>query len=377
MFSGPVTWVGGTRIFARGLGDGRQVLAYAMQLSQDRELAMILPIPTPPAAPDDAVEFIDLSGTPDIFDTLEAMFAPAQAFSGPGRSLRVELQEPTLVVHEVGAYRASFVPRRADFARLDPLFRLPPEVWDQLPRYADHGFVVFALRPPHATVARRGLLDRLLGRREPVHGGDGGRQRVHPMAFRFPRRDPREVFFPTVHVHDGEVHPTARFDHVLYLQTEHADWAWERSLTDVTDVRLRHIAENGERVHRRALFGELPNTDQIVSPADVATRTREQGPCAVQLDGPLMAKDAAALDATLERLRTAAAPLGLELSRDLPPMPTPVPGSPRELRAKDPGIMPLFHVLPDGRWLRARIALRHAPDDATMTALRTALQQFS
>lgn len=35
------------------------------------------------------------------------------------------------------------------------------------------------------------------------------------MAFVLPRRDGRFVFFPTVHVHDGEVHPTAAFDDTL------------------------------------------------------------------------------------------------------------------------------------------------------------------
>ncbi len=38
------------------------------------------------------------------------------------------------------------------------------------------------------------------------------------MAFDFPRKNPDVVFFPTVHIHDGKVHKTARFDHALYAQ---------------------------------------------------------------------------------------------------------------------------------------------------------------
>ena len=38
------------------------------------------------------------------------------------------------------------------------------------------------------------------------------------MAFEFPRANPRQLFFPTVHIHDGKVHPTAKFDHALYCQ---------------------------------------------------------------------------------------------------------------------------------------------------------------
>src|SRR5262249_58819336 len=64
--------------------------------------------------------------------------------------------------------------------------------WDALPAYKDHGFAVFKLKK--------------------------GAKTIHPMAFEFPRRDPKRLFFPTVHIHDGAVHPTAKFDHSLYLQ---------------------------------------------------------------------------------------------------------------------------------------------------------------
>lgn len=45
-----------------------------------------------------------------------------------------------------------------------------------------------------------------------------GRQEVHPMAFMFPRKDVAQLFFPTLHIHDGTVHPWEQFDHELYTQ---------------------------------------------------------------------------------------------------------------------------------------------------------------
>jgi hypothetical protein len=43
---------------------------------------------------------------------------------------------------------------------------------------------------------------------------------VHPLAFEFPRRNDL-LYFPTLHIHDGEIHPNAQFDHMLYCQPNH------------------------------------------------------------------------------------------------------------------------------------------------------------
>ena len=51
------------------------------------------------------------------------------------------------------------------------------------------------------------------------------------MAFEFPRRDADRLLFPTVHVHDGQFHPTAEFDHALYCQVKSSELsAWKSSL---------------------------------------------------------------------------------------------------------------------------------------------------
>jgi hypothetical protein len=103
----------------------------------------------------------------------------------------------TLAVHEVGAFQASFVPSLADFGRLDARFKLSEKVWERLPQYQDYGFAVFKLRDTGATS-----------------------NAVHPMAFDFATRLSGEVFVPTVHVHDGEVHDACWFDHVVFVQGE-------------------------------------------------------------------------------------------------------------------------------------------------------------
>src|SRR6185369_6044862 len=93
---------------------------------------------------------------------------------------------------DVGSFEASFVPSVGDFDRLDARFRIPRETWAALPGYERFGFAVFKLKQ--------------------------GKRRIHPMAFTFPRASTDTLFFPTVHIHDGRVHPHATFDHALYCQ---------------------------------------------------------------------------------------------------------------------------------------------------------------
>lgn len=200
VFSPKVELVRKTRIFARRADGARQYLAYSMAYSALSELAMILPLPTPPSSPEDAMRFIDLSGYEEFFDDLE------RGFLQPPPEPTLGLAERSLEVHDVGSFEASFVPTLADFTRLDERFRLGGDVWAQLPGYADYGFAVFRLK--------------------------AGARSVHPMAFEFPTRAPAELFFPTVHVHDGKVHPTAQFEHILYCQSA--------SPFRESDITMRH-----------------------------------------------------------------------------------------------------------------------------------------
>lgn len=220
--------VAGTRIFARRDGD-RQALVYAMSLTAATEVAMILPLPVADADAD-ALTFVDLSRWPDFFDRLGRLFpAPAEL------ALRAQSSRAKLVVHEVGAFEASYVPTWADFDRLDARFRLPDGFLDALPAYRDHGFAVFRLKPSRSTP-------------------------VHPMAFWFRPRG-AGLFFPTVHVHDGEVHATAIFDHALYWQGAATDEppsaAAPRSVFDA----VPEVIDPDAPVRVRALVGVRPNAD--------------------------------------------------------------------------------------------------------------------
>lgn len=252
-FSRAVELVGATKIFARGRRDGYQALVYSMNVLASEAVAMILPLPVPVGAADDAVRFVDLSGYPRFFEDLRSAF-PSMAFAplsrGAAPAELVERQK--LVVHRVGSFEASFVPTLADFARLDERFRLSPDVWGQLPQYADWGFAVFQLSP------------------------SGDEQTLHPMAFEFPRRDPSALFFPTVHVHDGTVHDTAHFDHDLYCQAEGilaATLDWTASFGPLGD----HVQESASRGlvrasapgWTRAIHGKAKNEDVMLRAGDV------------------------------------------------------------------------------------------------------------
>ncbi|MCR9199107.1 MAG: hypothetical protein NXI04_10710 [Planctomycetaceae bacterium] len=201
IFSQPVESVTNTKIFAR-LQDGDwQHLVYQMSFASQRDNAIILPLPVQPGFGEaDSLKFVSLKDYEGFFSDLQRGF-PIVLPDSPsrGRSFSNQLDVPRLAVHEVGDFVASFVPTQKDFDRLDAQFRIPQSSWDLIPRYADYAFAVFQLK------SKAG--------------------KPHPMAFRFRSRlaQDRSVFFPTVHIHDGQVHEREGFDHVLYLQSSEFD----------------------------------------------------------------------------------------------------------------------------------------------------------
>lgn len=249
-FSRDVERVAGTRIFARLEGE-RQTLVYAMTLSAKEELALVLPLPTPAGSPSDAVSFVSLSDYPAFFEDLESGFPrpPEARGDEPGKSWGPA--EGKLEVVRVGAFDASFVPSQKDFARLDERFRIAPELWARLPAVQDYGFAVFLLRKGQA-------------------------QHVHPMALRFKTRHPKRLFFPTVHIHHGEVTAKAEFDHVLYAQFEPERPGGREVLTDWRESpepagafvkldRSAGLVRKDAHAYRRPLRGLLPNADTFVA----------------------------------------------------------------------------------------------------------------
>src|SRR5262249_2806219 len=129
--------------------------------------------------------------------------------------------------------------------RLDEAFKLPEDVWEKLPQYKDHGFTVFKLKK--------------------------GAKRIHPMAFEFPRANVKQLFFPTVHIHDGKVHEKADFDHLLFCQrpaNEELPQNWNESpklaSSFVKVDKTEGIVLADAHVYRRAMHGSLKNEDTFV-----------------------------------------------------------------------------------------------------------------
>ncbi len=207
---------------------------------------MVLPIPVKLRSREDAVRFINLKKYPNFFDDLENGFqVPVSAGALSARATSPSTKG--LAVQVVGNFQASFVPTVSDFSRLDKRFRLPDGMWDKLPQYKNYGFAIFKLKP--------------------------GAQTVHPMAFSFPRGNTKELFFPTVHIHDGQVHPKADFDHLLYCQRNSGEgfrlsnWRESPQLAKnfIDAAKSQNIVESTQHCYRTELRGKLQNADTILT----------------------------------------------------------------------------------------------------------------
>lgn len=256
-FSRPIKSVTNTSIFARLTNRQTQYVVYQMQYDSQEQNAMILPIPTAKDASESSVKFFDFESYPNFFQDMARSFPmlnpPPVAFRADSKSAP---PARTLQVHKVGKFVASVVPSVDDFRRLDPLFSIAPDVWAKIPVYSDYSFVVFKL-------------DELAGK-------------PHPMTFEFKTRHENQIFFPTVHIHDGEVHAEEHFDHTLYCQdqkldavvgryTELPDAAtqWTRSqqpASKTVKIAKSHDVVDGDLlVHRKIIQGNWRNQDVFVS----------------------------------------------------------------------------------------------------------------
>ena len=227
---------------------------------------MVLPLPVPPRPAEEAVRFINLKVYPEFFDHLKMMAFPVEILTARSLSMpNLYAKTIPLVIHEVGDFEASFVPGLDDFEQLDPRFRIPRTVLDELPAYQGYGFAVFKLKASTKRHFRR------FSRGSP----QPETRKVHPMAFEFPRRQPELLYFPTLHVHDRIVHPGADFDHVLCCQPE-PGWDdavhlrnWSRSqykanrYIDVSNVQ--GLVNPVEHLFRRQFAGRRQNKDTWVS----------------------------------------------------------------------------------------------------------------
>ncbi len=241
-FSGAVESVTNTRIFARLTGKGSQFVVYQMHWKAQKPVAMILPIPVVQGKPD-AVRFVNLKEYASFFDDLRKGFPvePATRSGGGGLKSFSKAADPLLPVEEVGDFVASFVPTVADFARLDPRFIIPKETWDQVPGYRRFGFTAFQLK----AVAKNGAS-------------------VHPIAFEFDNRMGNSLFFPTLHIHDGAVHPREEFDHTLYAQgVVIGEKTLQNAEKFVAMAKAQGVVDGKLPLTRKLLRGHLQNRDTI------------------------------------------------------------------------------------------------------------------
>ncbi len=268
------TEVHATTIFARLKGADTQALAYQMQYTASQPVAMILPLPVALPAREDSVSWVNLKEYPELFSDLARGF-PAKPESNllgsRSKSASVEAT-PVLAVHEVGDFIASFVPSVDDFARLDARFAIKKEVWAQIPEYADYGFAVFQLKALSGS--------------------------THPIAFEWKTRMRGQVFFPTVHIHDGTVHKEDTFDHALYVQDSDLDSkVGEYDGPQSKDSRTGLVRSEGKAsafakvprslglvdgdllVHRMTIQGLHANKDTILSPRTLAASGGGCGRC--------------------------------------------------------------------------------------------------
>ncbi|RYD84070.1 MAG: hypothetical protein EOP84_06525 [Verrucomicrobiaceae bacterium] len=240
--------VANTSIFVRPVGGGDQAVIYSMEINAQEDLSMILPIPVAQPSRENSVRFVSLKDYPNIFAGLRRGF-PRQYEAGPAAGNALggpPSRSAPLRVVQVGNFVASFVPTVADFSRLDEQFRLPEGVWEKLGGYAKFGFAVFKLRKGHS--------------------------QIHPMAFVFPSANPDHLFFPTVHIHDGEIHPRAEFDHVLYCQVARRGLqslaAWDESelpANRFVNAKMTHnLILPDHHVFRRTMLGEFANADVLL-----------------------------------------------------------------------------------------------------------------
>jgi hypothetical protein len=267
---------------------GTQLLVYQMQYSAATPTAMILPLPVTTPASEASVSWKSLKDHPHFFDNFALGF-PAEHVADLTKGAVAASAEPTIEVHEVGDFIASFVPTMDDFSRVDPRFAISKSTWSAIPEYRDYGFAVFQLKELSGS--------------------------PHPIALELKTRMRDSIYYPTVHIHDGTVHKEDSFDHVLYLQDATLDakvgaYAGPYTPDSVTGfVRSKGalasfsedagVADGKLLLHKRLMFGSLPNKDTIVSLAAISRASAGCSRCdvGIGMDGREVTLGPAALAA--------------------------------------------------------------------------------
>lgn len=127
------------------------------------------------------------------------------------------------------------------------------------------------------------------------------------MAFAFRTRAPSELFFPTVHVHDGRLEERARFDHELYCQARRAPAGWfaaQRPVGTHEAGKSQGLLSASAPCFRLLLAGLRENADVIVAPPPRVAATRAEHPEALELilSKPIVGGQLAQFDNVVENV---------------------------------------------------------------------------
>jgi hypothetical protein len=211
IFSAPVRVASTFNFFARANAD-HQFLACNFRYEADTPFALILPLPTPPDTPASAVRFINLSGYDEFFSDMRRGFPDLTRDTGK-QSFTDRLLEKVRDWLDLDTTQIEFAffPNRTVLAEMRDSWPVSEAVWTALEPYAACGLVGLKL--------------------------EAGANRLPPVAFEFPRRDPDEVTFPTAHNLPPSAVATLR--HGLYAQTSKRSLQWRISISAEDDRPLR------------------------------------------------------------------------------------------------------------------------------------------
>jgi hypothetical protein len=246
LFSKPVRAVAEIRMFARSGKGGRQFLACDFRIDASEPCALLIPLPVPPKTIPSDVRFLNFENYPQFFADVESGFpSPPIKPRPPGM-----LDAPSALQANdlpLTGFEAEYVPDIPGFAEVGAPYRLSQDLQEQLPQYNKSGFAVIKIQP--------------------------GKQQLRPIVFDFPRRDPKQLFFPTLQVLDGRFHETEVFDHALYSQpsanNENAklkEWYESRRPADfyIRTTKTQDVVDADAHVYVRRMIGKLKNVDVIL-----------------------------------------------------------------------------------------------------------------
>lgn len=205
-----------TKIYVGRVDDVTQFTVYSNEvLPKDKEVAMILPVPS------SNIKILDLTNYTDIFESLGKLF-PFKARSRGlmlGKPKSFNYTNSTLEITQHGSYDASIVPTTNDFNRIDDEhFKINPNMYRFLERdYPNYSFIVCKIRK---------------GAKYHPFGYTHGIEEIHGTKL---------LFVPTKHYHNGS--------------DEHADWDHKIYVLGGSTLPFRNRIGSSVRTYEKPIFG--------------------------------------------------------------------------------------------------------------------------